>query len=128
MPRDTPPPIPKDILDKWYQKQRKRLGQDIVRTGIDANRIPLGSTKQVSGGIDQNFKKATATTTTIKAQTVYEAKPVIRNLRKEAVAFVPTAVKAKLDKSKGVRGLIEPQEAEKLEKEGYLHCEKPHKV
>jgi hypothetical protein len=46
---------------------------------------------------------------------------MVRDLRKEAVsAFVPTAVRMKLDKSKGQGGLMEPEEADRLEKEGYL--------
>lgn len=55
------------------------------------------------------------------AQTVYEAKPVIRDLKKEAVsAFMPTAVRMKMEKSKGQGGLMEPDEADRLEREGYL--------
>src|SRR5690606_28335445 len=54
-------------------------------------------------------------------QTVYESKPVVRDLRKEAVsAFVPTSVMMKMKKSKGQDGLMEPEEADRLEKEGYL--------
>lgn len=46
---------------------------------------------------------------------------MIRDLRKEAVsAFVPTAVRMKMDKGQGQGGLIEPEEADRLEKEGYL--------
>lgn len=52
---------------------------------------------------------------------MYEAKPVVRDLKKEAVAaFVPTAVKMKMDKGKGEGGLMEPEEADRLEREGYL--------
>jgi hypothetical protein len=60
----------------------------------------------------------------VEAPTVYEAKPVIRDLRKEAVSFVPAAVRAKLDKSKGVGGFVEPEEMDKLEKAGYLAATK----
>jgi hypothetical protein len=57
----------------------------------------------------------------VGAKTVYEAAPVIRDLRKEAVtAFVPTVVKMKMQKAKGEGGLVEPEEADRLEKEGYL--------
>jgi hypothetical protein len=103
MPRDTPPPIPKEILDKWYAKRRARRNAD--------NR----------GGARDGPNKESAPPT--ESKTVYEAKPLMRDLRKEATsAFVPTAVRMKLDKAKGQSGgaLMEPEEADQLEKEGYL--------
>ena len=55
------------------------------------------------------------------AQTVYVSAPQIRNLQKEAVSrFVPTAVAQKIAAAKGAGGrLVEPEEADRLEKEGY---------
>lgn len=46
---------------------------------------------------------------------------MVRDLRKEATArFVPNAVKRKIDATKGVGAkLLEEEEVEKLEKEGY---------
>lgn len=46
---------------------------------------------------------------------------MVRDLRKEATArFVPSAVKRKIDATKGVGAkLLEEEEVEKLEKEGY---------
>lgn len=106
MPRDTPPPIPKEILDQWYAKRRA------ART--NANDTPLGGQR----GHDNKQQTPPAP---VEAKTVYEAKPVVRDLRKEAVsAFVPTAVRMKMDKSKGQGGLMEPEEADRLEREGYL--------
>lgn len=103
MPRDTPPPIPKEILDKWYAKRREKR---------NANLEPLG---------ERSDRRETEPTPAVEAKTVYEAKPIVRDLRKEAVsAFVPTAVKMKLDKGKGQGGLIEPEEADRLEREGYM--------
>ncbi|KAI5860661.1 WW domain binding protein 11-domain-containing protein [Durotheca rogersii] len=100
MPRDTPPPIPKEILDKWYAKRR---------AARNANDTPLG------------HRESRAISTPVESKTVYEAKPVVRDLRKEAVsAFMPTAVRMKLEKSKGQGGLMEPEEADRLEREGYL--------
>ncbi|KAI8966448.1 WW domain binding protein 11-domain-containing protein [Daldinia sp. FL1419] len=102
MPRDTPPPIPKEILDKWYAKRR---------ASRNANDTPLG-------GQDKRQPPPSAP---VESKTVYEAKPIVRDLRKEAVnAFVPTAVRMKMEKSKGHGGLMEPEEADRLEKEGYL--------
>ena len=55
-----------------------------------------------------------------EAKTVYEAKPVLKDFRKEAVGFVPSAVKRKIDASKGTGGkLLEAEEMDKLEALGY---------
>ncbi len=124
MPRDTPPPIPKSVLDEWYQKRRERLGitrnQNWERgAGTSANNMPLGANERKfgnGGGNDVPERPMPK----VEAKTVYEAKPVIRDLRKEAVSFVPAAVRAKLDKSKGIGGLVEPEEADLLEKAGYM--------
>ncbi|KAM5346929.1 hypothetical protein ACJ41O_009934 [Fusarium nematophilum] len=103
MPRDTPPPIPKDVMDKWYAERR-------------AKRAAENPTRQREEG-DAPKRQAPV----VESKTVYEAKPVVRDLRKEAVsAFVPTAVKMKMDKGQGQGGLMEPEEADRLEKEGYL--------
>ncbi|ETS78510.1 hypothetical protein PFICI_10572 [Pestalotiopsis fici W106-1] len=111
MPRDTPPPIPKEILDQWWAKRRARRA--------NANDIPLGEGR--GGGERQATKEPSAPAAPVAAQTVYEAKPVIRDLKKEAVsAFMPTAVRMKMEKSKGRSGLMEPDEADRLEQEGYL--------
>lgn len=53
---------------------------------------------------------------------VYEAKPVVRDLRKEATraSFMPSSVRQKRDAIKGHHGkLLEPEEMDRLEKEGY---------
>jgi hypothetical protein len=56
------------------------------------------------------------------AQTVYSAAPQIRNLQKEAVnAFVPSSVAQKIAAAKGAGArLVEPEEADRLEREGYM--------
>ncbi|KAL0937689.1 ww domain binding protein 11 [Colletotrichum truncatum] len=103
MPRDTPPPIPKEVLDKWYAKRRARRQAEQAENRKSE---------------EKDEKSATPAP---EPKTVYEAKPVVRNLQKEAVAaFVPTAVRMKLDKGKGQGGLMEPEEADRLEREGYL--------
>ncbi|KAE8450280.1 hypothetical protein EG329_006708 [Mollisiaceae sp. DMI_Dod_QoI] len=111
MPRDTPPPIPKEILDKWYSKRRERMARE---RGTNANSTPLGENERKIG--QDNPKPVPI----VEAKTVYEAKPIVRDLRKEAVAFVPAAVRAKIDKLKGVGGLVEPEEADILERAGYM--------
>ncbi|KAH7176472.1 WW domain binding protein 11-domain-containing protein [Dactylonectria macrodidyma] len=103
MPRDTPPPIPKEVLDKWYSERRARRNAEMA-----ARQQEEGSAPKKDAPV-------------VEARTVYEAKPVVRDLRKEAVAaFVPTAVKMKMDKGQGQGGLMEPEEADRLEKEGYM--------
>ncbi|KAG4033643.1 hypothetical protein MFRU_004g01470 [Monilinia fructicola] len=123
MPRDTPPPFPKEVLDKWYAARRARYqaqnqNQNGERSGgTNANSTPLG-------GKDRGDFGAHDSGSGLKVQqevkTVYEAKPQIRDLRKEAVAFVPTVVRTKMQKGKGEGGLMEPEEMERLEKEGYI--------
>ncbi|POS86024.1 hypothetical protein EPUL_002537 [Erysiphe pulchra] len=127
MPRDTPPPIPKEVLDKWYQKRRERMDPNYGLKKTSANMTPLGKIDhRIAASIDKSPDESLVAKPIVVAQTVYEAKPVIRDLRKEAVVFVPTAVRAKLDKSKGVGSLVEPEEAEKLENEGYIPKKNPH--
>lgn len=129
MPRDTPPPIAKEILDKWYSARRERLGltqnqshsqnhnQDQNR-GSNANNIPLGRERNLQRGESSTPQQQQQPQ--VEAKTTYSSAPVIRNLRKEAVSFVPAAVRVKMEKSRGVGGLMEPEEAERLEREGYL--------
>ena len=129
MPRDTPPPIPKELLDKWYQARRDRWAaanpgvepRERRAGGQGANSIPLGanarSLPERSGGGDAGVVQRPPP---VEVKTVYEAAPQLRDLRKEAVAFVPAVVRQKLDKVKGKGGLVEPEEADLLERAGYL--------
>ena len=111
MPRDTPPPIPKDVMDKWYAKRRARREAE--------NAARQKDTKE-----GEEAKKSE--TPAVESKTVYSAEPVRRDLRKEAVsAFVPTSVQMKMAKGKGQGGLMEPEEADKLEREGYLKTRAP---
>ncbi|CZT47708.1 uncharacterized protein RSE6_08301 [Rhynchosporium secalis] len=137
MPRDTPPPVPKEILDKWYQKRRERIaaqypGSNVARGGGDrsggrgggatgTNSTPLGANERRVGNADGVAEAGKERSRVVEeARTVYEAKPALRDLRKEATSFVPAAVRAKLDKAKGVGGLVEPEEADILERAGYM--------
>lgn len=128
MPRDTPPPIPKAILDEWWAKRRAKRNKEQEEAGKErgggggggANALPLGKDRGIGGGREEK-EKSTTPTPVAEPKVVYEAKPIVRDLRKEAVsAFVPTAVRMKMQKSKGVGGLMEPEEADRLEREGYL--------
>lgn len=105
MPRDTPPPIPKEILDEWYAKRRAKRNADRPQEA-ERRQAPEKPAAPV-----------------VEPKTVYEAKPIVRDLRKEAVsAFMPAAVRTKIEKGKGQGGLLEPEEADQLEREGYLRA------
>ena len=106
MPRDTPPPIPSQYL--------RRVNH------ANANLEPLG---QGRGGGEREphvLPSRPEPVAQAHAQTVYEAKPAVRDLRKEAVsAFVPAVVQRKLGARKGRGKLLEPEEMDRLEMQGY---------
>ncbi|KAI9836931.1 MAG: hypothetical protein M1837_003163 [Sclerophora amabilis] len=106
MPRDSPPPIPPEFQ---HLRNRGRSG--------NANLEPLPP----GGSRIRHSLPSKPEVPQVQTQTVYEAKPIVRDLRKEAVsAFTPAAVRRKIEATKGVGGrLLEPEEAEALEKEGY---------
>lgn len=117
MPRDTPPPISKEVMDKWWAKRR-------AKRNTNANVEPLGRDRGIGrdshDGQSSTPAPAPAPAPVVEAKTVYESKPIVRDLRKEAAVFVPSVVRTKLDKSQGKGGLMEPEEADRLEQEGYL--------
>jgi hypothetical protein len=103
MPRDTPPPIPRQ------HPQRHETG---------ANAEPLGEGRVVG---ERQTHPLPQKPEIPEAKTVYEAAPAIRNLQKEAVSkFVPTIVRMKQDTAKGHGRLVEPEEMDRLEREGYV--------
>ncbi len=112
-PKDTPPPIP---------RQRRDEG-DRPRHSTNANSEPLGAERRLRNREGADDAEVPDTTLPAKPapKTTYESKAVVRDLRKEATArFVPNAVKRKIDATKGVGAtLLEEEEVEKLEKEGY---------
>lgn len=109
MPRDTPPPI---------RPRRSDGGK-----GTSANTEPLGGRRLAERQPDQ----LPAITVIAQAQTTYESAPQIRDLRKEAIdRFVPNVVRKKQDAIKGTGGLVEPEELDKLEREGYTGQESHH--
>ena len=55
-----------------------------------------------------------------KPTLVYEAAPEVRNLLKEATKFMPTSVAQKMKLAKGEGRLLEPEEFDKLQEEGYM--------
>jgi WW domain binding protein 11 len=95
MPEDTPPPIPRE-----YRRNPQ---------GTNANNEPLGSDRH-------SLPEKPAA----PVQTTYSSAPQIRDLKQEAVKrFVPNIVRQKQAAVKGVGGLVEPEELDRLEAEGY---------
>ena len=125
MPRDTPPPIP---------PRRYRRGQGRDQNVWSAEGIPYGGGKPGGNpnlealgdgrGGGERVPQSLLSEQQPKVapvQMVYEAEAVVRDLRQEAVnRFVPTVVKKKFDAKTG-RGprLLQEDEVEKLEREGY---------
>jgi hypothetical protein len=58
------------------------------------------------------------------AQTVYSSAPQLRDLKKEATRFMPSAVAAQKARTKGQGRLLEPEEADRLENAGYMAAQK----
>ena len=96
MPEDTPPPIPRE-----FRRNNRN-------TAVD----------EPSGNPRHNHPAQP----TVPAKTTYESAPQLRDLKKEAVSrFVPNVVRKKQDAVKGTAGqLLEPEEMDRLEAEGYV--------
>jgi hypothetical protein len=102
MPKDTPPPIP------------RQFGR---HHGSNANTEPIGNPR-ISGEQTPHILPPKPEIPEVRA--VYESAPVVRNLRQEAVnKFIPAAVRKKQDAIKGQGRLVEPEEMDVLEREGY---------
>ncbi len=102
MPKDTPPPIP----------QRR-----INRHGTSANAEPLAGSR----GGERQPNDVVSTQIAVQPKTTYESAPQIRDLRKEAIGrFIPNIVRKKQDAIKGPGKLVEPEELDQLEREGYI--------
>lgn len=101
MPRDTPPPFPRAPRERFVDPQ----------VGEDGQRVPHAlPSKPVPA---------------VQAQTVYSSAPQIRDLKKEAVKFMPSVVSQHQKRLKGQGGrLLEPEELDKLEKSGYTAAQK----
>lgn len=95
MPQDTPPPIPRTPRQPFLDP----------RIGPDGRRVPHAlPAKPVPAA---------------PARIVYSSAPQIRDLKKEAVRFMPSAVAAQKKRMKGEGRLLEPDEIDRLERAGY---------
>lgn len=103
MPEDTPPPIPHE-----FARGFRRHPDDSAQTSRGPQALP---NKPVAP---------------VESKTTYSSAPQIRDLKKEAVGrFVPDVVRRKQEAAKGgpAGRLIEPEEMDRLEAEGYLQKE-----
>lgn len=132
MPRDTPPPIPRPVRNHNHNlpvptttSSNNNNDKPSSSSLTNANLEPLGqSTRVIPQPHPHSHSPSPSTETNNKPvlpKTVYESKPVVRDLRKEAVEkFVPVAVQRKLDARRGEGGrLLEEEEMSRLEEEGY---------
>ena len=114
MPRDTPPPLPR----VWRGCRAGNANAEPLGRGREGRVVGGGG--EVAGGAGAGVGDAEARTPQ-PSQVVYEAKPAVRDLRREAVQrFVPGAVARKLGAKRGEGSrLLEEEEVERLEREGY---------
>ncbi|KAI4194530.1 MAG: hypothetical protein LQ346_003670 [Caloplaca aetnensis] len=115
MPRDTPPPI--SMQHRHNRRQKPGTRGENGHAAENANLEPLGAGREgTNHGLPQKPEPVTV------AKTTYEAKPVVRDLRKEAVrAFMPAVVARKVQavKGGGIGGRLSEEEEETLEREGH---------
>ncbi len=100
MPEDTPPPVPRE-----HRRYFPRGGQ--VDAGDEQPNTTLPSKPSSAPAV----------------KTTYESAPQVRDLRKEAInRFVPDVVRKKQEAAKGgpTGRLLEPEELDRLEAEGYM--------
>ena len=99
MPEDTPPPIPREFR-RYFPRNEDEHNPAQPNTALPPRPITVPVVK-----------------------TTYESAPQVRDLRKEAVnRFVPDVVRKKQEAAKGgpAGRLLEPEELDRLEAEGYL--------
>ncbi|KAK4890041.1 hypothetical protein LTR27_011260 [Elasticomyces elasticus] len=98
MPKDTPPPIPREHFHETGSSNANGPRQPHA---LPSKPIPV-----------------------TPAQTTYSSAPQIRDLKKEATRFMPAIVSQQRKRVKGQGRLLEPEEADKLEKSGYVAAQK----
>ncbi|EXJ83808.1 hypothetical protein A1O1_07435 [Capronia coronata CBS 617.96] len=99
MPEDTPPPIPREFRRGFQQADN---AHQTINPEVPSRPAPV-------------------------VKTTYESAPQIRDLRKEAVGrFVPTVVRKKQEAAKGggFGHLVEPEELDRLEAQGYTRTDR----
>ncbi|KAI4745002.1 hypothetical protein E4T50_04633 [Aureobasidium sp. EXF-12298] len=111
-------------------EQRKRRRQDDDeddQTDEDVRKIPMprDTPPPIPRRNQPHQLPNKPTAAPVPAQTTYSSAPVLRNLTEESKRFVPAAVAQNIARQKGQNGrLLEPEEADKLEKSGYNDARK----
>ncbi|KAF2131185.1 hypothetical protein P153DRAFT_212622 [Dothidotthia symphoricarpi CBS 119687] len=100
----------------------QRKEDDSSDSDADVKHIPMprDTPPPIPRRYQQHAQDDEAPTEPKKPTIVYEAAPQVRDLRKEATKFMPTAVANKLKLAKGEGRLLEPEEFDKLQEEGYM--------
>ncbi|THW10762.1 hypothetical protein D6D24_07693 [Aureobasidium pullulans] len=111
------------------RKRRRVEEEDEDETDEDVRNIPMPKdTPPPAPRRNQPHQlpnKPAVSAAPVVAQTTYSSAPVLRNLKEESRKFVPTTVAQNITRQKGLGGrLLEPEEADKLEKAGYNDARK----
>ncbi|THY19695.1 hypothetical protein D6D01_07025 [Aureobasidium pullulans] len=111
------------------RKRRRVEEEDEDETDEDVRNIPMP--KDTPPPVPRRNQphqlpnKPAVSAAPVVAQTTYSSAPVLRNLKEESRKFVPTTVAQNIARQKGQGGrLLEPEEADKLEKAGYNDARK----
>lgn len=102
----------------------QRKEEDSSDTDADVDRIPMP--RDTPPPIPRRHQKQQGDTgeevapEPKKPVLVYEAAPQVRDLKKEATMFMPASVANKMKLAKGEGRLLEPEEFDKLQGEGYM--------
>lgn len=106
----------------------QRKDEDSSDTDADVAQIPMP--RDTPPPVPRRFQQrhangeAEAPPEPKKPTIVYEAAPQVRDLKKEATKFMPASVAQKLKLAKGEGRLLEPEEFDKLQDEGYINGKK----
>lgn len=127
MPRDTPPPLPRAHHPHTHHHPRHPQSTNANTTPLGPGRESLQERTSLQEGEKPDLSlptKPLEAGRVVPAQAtgkvVYEAKPQVRDLRKEAIRFLPGVVRAKVERGRGKGGLIGEEEVEGLERGGYV--------
>ena len=101
---------------------KSRDGEDSSDTDADVRHIPMprDTPPPIPQKYGQDAHAEDGPPEAKKPTLVYEAAPQVRDLRKEATRFMPTAVAQKMKLAKGEGRLLDPEEFDKLQQEGYM--------
>ncbi|KAI4727618.1 hypothetical protein E4T49_04605 [Aureobasidium sp. EXF-10728] len=108
-------------------RKRRRQDEDEDETDEDVRKIPMprDTPPPIPRRTQPHQLPNKPAAAPVPAQTTYSSAPVLRNLKEESKRFVPAAVAQNIARQKGQGGrLLEPEEADKLEKAGYSDARK----